>query len=157
MAAEVIISPVGQTWHCQWVAIGAGQPKKVGRMEQTGAAAFPNPRPGSPALHKVCSSTAEACWPTWINGSTNNPAQGVPCSVIKPVVEFVEAFLCQEAGCAVIKVPATTRPPLCPDTGITTTHSPANSTQQPLIPKRKTHRMRGRHLRVKFMDDTFKS
>lgn len=42
---------------------------------------------------------------TWVNGSPDDPAQGVPSSVIKPVVEFVEALLSQEAGGAVVEIP----------------------------------------------------
>lgn len=42
---------------------------------------------------------------TWVNGSPDDPAQGVPRSVIKPVVEFVEALLSQEAGGAVVEIP----------------------------------------------------
>lgn len=42
---------------------------------------------------------------TWVNGSPDDPAQGVPCSVVKPVVEFVEALLGQEAGGAVVEIP----------------------------------------------------
>lgn len=43
---------------------------------------------------------------TWVNGSPDDPAQGVPCSVVKPVVEFVEPLLSQEAGGAVVEIPA---------------------------------------------------
>lgn len=42
---------------------------------------------------------------TWVNGAPDDPAQGVPGSVIKPVVEFVEALLGQEAGGAVVEIP----------------------------------------------------
>lgn len=43
--------------------------------------------------------------PTWINGATNDSPKWIPCSVIKPVVELIKTFFCQEAGCAVVKVP----------------------------------------------------
>lgn len=41
---------------------------------------------------------------TGINSSSNDTAQRVPGSVVKPVVELVETFLCQILGCAVVEV-----------------------------------------------------
>ena len=43
--------------------------------------------------------------PTWINGATNDPPKRIPCPVIKPVVELVKSFFCQEAGRTVVEVP----------------------------------------------------
>lgn len=42
---------------------------------------------------------------TWVDCSTYDSPQGVPCSVIKPIVEFVETLFRQEACCAVVKIP----------------------------------------------------
>lgn len=41
---------------------------------------------------------------TWIDGSTNDPPQRIPGPVIKPVVEFIKSFFCQEAGGTVVEV-----------------------------------------------------
>lgn len=43
--------------------------------------------------------------PTWINCTSNDSTQRIPCPVIKPVMKLVKAFFCQEASCTVIKVP----------------------------------------------------
>lgn len=43
--------------------------------------------------------------PTWINGATNDPPERIPCPVIKPVVELIKSFFCQEAGRTVVEVP----------------------------------------------------
>lgn len=65
-----------------------------------------HPSPDIP-LREVCFGSAEDQQHTWINGPTDNPAQGVPGSVVKPVVELIEALLCQKAGCTVVKIPVT--------------------------------------------------
>ena len=39
-----------------------------------------------------------------VDGSTNNSAKWIPCSVIKPVVEIVEALFCQVLGCTIVEV-----------------------------------------------------
>ena len=41
---------------------------------------------------------------TWINGPSDDTAQWVPGTVVKPVVEVVETLLCQETGGAVVEV-----------------------------------------------------
>ena len=41
---------------------------------------------------------------TRVDGPSDDPAQRVPCSVVKPVMEAVEAFLCQELGCSEVEV-----------------------------------------------------
>ena len=52
----------------------------------------------------VCmiSMVTEEC--TRVDGPSNDPAEGVPCSVVKPVVEAVEAFLGQKLGCSEVEV-----------------------------------------------------
>lgn len=42
--------------------------------------------------------------PTWVNGTSDDSAQWIPSPVIKPVVELVESFLCEETGGAVVEV-----------------------------------------------------
>ena len=41
---------------------------------------------------------------TWVDGSSNDPTKGVPGSVIKPIVEIVEALFCEVLCCTVIEV-----------------------------------------------------
>ena len=41
---------------------------------------------------------------TWIDSSTNDSAQGVPCSVIKPVMEAVESLLGEKLGGTIVEV-----------------------------------------------------
>lgn len=43
--------------------------------------------------------------PTWINGTTNDPPQWIPCPVIKPIMKLIKPFFCQEAGGTVVEVP----------------------------------------------------
>ena len=47
--------------------------------------------------------------PTWVDSSTNDSPQRIPCSVIKPIVEAVEPFFGEIASRSVIKVPAADR------------------------------------------------
>ena len=64
--------------------------------------------------HQTCTKKGMMCLPlqypsmevtdvmrlrlAWVNGPPNDPAQGVPCPVIEPVVEAVETFLCKVLG-----------------------------------------------------------
>ena len=41
---------------------------------------------------------------TWIDGTTNNPTEWIPCSVIKPVVEVVKSFFSEKLGGSVVEV-----------------------------------------------------
>ena len=41
---------------------------------------------------------------TGVDGSSDNPTQGVPSSVVKPVVETVESMFRQVLGCAIVEV-----------------------------------------------------
>ena len=41
---------------------------------------------------------------TGVDGPSDDPPEGVPCSVVKPVVEAVEAFLGQELGRSEVEV-----------------------------------------------------
>ena len=41
---------------------------------------------------------------TWIDGSPDDTSQWVPGPVIKPVVEAVEALLCEKPRCPVVEV-----------------------------------------------------
>ncbi len=42
---------------------------------------------------------------TRIDGSSDDPAQWIPCSVIKPVVELIKTFLSQKLGSTIVEVP----------------------------------------------------
>ena len=42
--------------------------------------------------------------PTWIDGATNDTTQGIPGTVIEPVMEVVESFLHKEASCPIVEV-----------------------------------------------------
>lgn len=39
-----------------------------------------------------------------IKCTSYDTAKGIPCPLIKPVVEFVEALVCQVTGCPVVEV-----------------------------------------------------
>ena len=41
---------------------------------------------------------------TGVDGTPNNTAQGVPCSVVKPIVKFVKSFFRQEFCSSVVEV-----------------------------------------------------
>ena len=41
---------------------------------------------------------------TWVDCASDDPTKRIPGAIIEPVVELVEALLCQEAGGAVVEV-----------------------------------------------------
>ena len=52
----------------------------------------------------VCMISVVTAECTGVDGPSDDPAEGVPCSVVKPVVEAVETFLGQEFGRSEVEV-----------------------------------------------------